>query len=219
MLNCDKNRKYVGSESPECFTKSIAYAWNMHYKGDIVNSSSSFFVNNFRCLYTLCGLYLLHFCIPQKSKSNDRLFANHCNQEIKNTLVICYQNVSLNLWHKHKICIIMVIFLTVFHYTSWIMFAVCTRYCDVFQLFGNTVYSGKISCVYHTHIVLLNKNLPVYDQLDSLSWLQGKLYAVRWIRLEFVIWYLISLMNFNIRALLRWLNWSFVCLFVSDPNS
>ena len=49
-------------------------------------------------------------------------------------------------------------------------------------------------------------------QSDSLCGLQGMLYAVRWIRLIFVIWYLIRLMNFNMGELLKVWNRSFMCL-------
>ena len=91
-----------------------------------------------------------------------------------------------------------------------------TQYCDVFQLLGNAQYSRRISCGYHTLFCWI-KISRFLIQSNSPCVLQGMLYAVLWIRLSFVIWYLISLMN--LRDLLRGLNRSFVCLFVNYTNS
>ena len=101
--------------------------------------------------------------------------------KIKNTLVVSHLNiVSLNQWRKHEICIIMVIFLTVFHYTLLSLLFVHSIMVSFTLLeihYLEEVFHGGI-----THIILLNKNLPFYDTVRF-----SLLYAMQWIRLTYVI--------------------------------
>ena len=71
-----------------------------------------------------------------------------------------------------------------------------------FKFFG-IQYIEEGFHLYDTHIILLNKNYPVYDTMG---------YKACCMQCGgFAIWYLISLMNFNMRDLLRGWNRSFVC--------
>ena len=114
------------------------------------------------------GLYLSHSCIP---KSNDRLFVDHWDKKLKNTLVVSHQNLSLNQCRKHERCIIRVIFLIVLHYTLWIMFPVCATYWDIFQVLGNTLYRTRILCGYDTLIILMDiYSLSGKTSYRQISW-------------------------------------------------